>query len=76
MANERHESTVHRTEDAADDFEALSKEHRPGLLREFWDFLAYNKKWWLLPIVITILLVGLLALVGGGAAAPFVYTLF
>ena len=62
--------------DAANDFEAFSSEERPGLLREFWDFLAHNKKWWLLPIVITLLLVGILALVGSGAAAPFIYTLF
>ncbi len=73
MNSERREST--RTGDAANDFDALSGEERPGL-RESWDFLAHNKKWWLLPIVITLLLVGILALVGSGAAAPFIYALF
>ena len=47
-----------------------------GLLREYLDFLAHNKKWWLLPIVLALLCVGLLILFGGSAAAPFIYTLF
>ena len=47
-----------------------------GVLREFWDFLRYNKKWWLLPIIIVLLLVGVLIILGGTAAAPFIYTLF
>jgi hypothetical protein len=47
-----------------------------GILREFWYFLRQNKKWWLLPILLVILLVGLLMVLGGTAAAPFIYTLF
>jgi len=49
---------------------------RTGFLREFWDFLRANKKWWLLPIVAVLLAVGLLVTLGGTAAAPFIYTLF
>ncbi len=49
---------------------------RYSLLGEFIDFLKDNKKWWLLPIVAVLVLVGLLMFVGGGAAAPFIYTLF
>ncbi|MCY4078101.1 MAG: DUF5989 family protein [Acidobacteria bacterium] len=45
-------------------------------MAELWDFLATNKKWWLTPIVIVLLLVGTLILVSGTAAAPFIYTLF
>ena len=48
----------------------------PKLVTEFWDFLKHNKKWWLAPIVISILGLGLLVLLGGSAAAPFIYTLF
>ena len=47
----------------------------PGLAREFWDFLKVNKKWWLGPIVVTLLLVSFLLIVGG-SAAPFIYALF
>jgi hypothetical protein len=48
----------------------------PGLLSEFSAFLLCNKKWWLAPILVALLIVGLLILAGGTAAAPFIYTLF
>ena len=58
------------------DFEAEAEAARPGLLAELWEFMATNKKWWLTPIVLVLLLVGALILMSGSAAAPFVYTLF
>jgi len=53
----------------------LSAESDPGIVSEFIDFLKYNKKWWLLPILIVMGLVGLIALLPAGAT-PFIYTLF
>ena len=42
-----------------------------------WDFLKVRKKWWLAPIVVMLLLLGLLiVLTQGSAVAPFIYTLF
>jgi hypothetical protein len=55
---------------------ATSGQSGTSLLREFWDFLRYNKKWWLLPLLLVLLLFGLLLLISGTAAAPFIYTLF
>jgi hypothetical protein len=47
------------------------------VLSEFWEFMRENKKYWLAPIVIVLLLVGFLLVVAKGSAiAPFVYTLF
>ncbi|MEE8129320.1 MAG: DUF5989 family protein [Vicinamibacterales bacterium] len=47
------------------------------VLGEFWEFLRFNKKYWLLPIVLMLVLVGLLlVLAQGSAVAPFIYTLF
>jgi hypothetical protein len=63
-------------ENRSNDFEELAAGRRGGLLAEFWDFLKYNKKWWLMPIIIVILCMGLLVLLSGSAAAPFIYTLF
>lgn len=57
-------------------FEQAATEKQLSIVQEFWLFLKENKKWWLLPIVIVLGLVGLLAILGGGAAAPFIYTLF
>ena len=47
-----------------------------AILKELWDFLKVRKKWWLTPIVIVMLLVGVLIILSGTAAAPFIYTLF
>jgi len=55
--------------------EEMSEQHDPGIVAEFIDFLKYNKKWWLLPILLVMALVGMVALLPAGAA-PFIYTLF
>ena len=48
-----------------------------SLLRELWAFMRVRKKWWLLPIIIVMLLVGsLLVFAQGSALAPFIYTIF
>lgn len=44
---------------------------------EFLQFLKHRKKWWLIPIVVVLVLLGvLLVLSEGSVLAPFVYTLF
>ena len=58
------------------DFAKEAEKESVGLVREFGTFLRENKKWWLLPIVITLLLVGVLIVLGGTALAPFIYPLF
>ncbi|HKW01024.1 MAG TPA: DUF5989 family protein [Vicinamibacterales bacterium] len=59
------------------DFEQAARSQKPaGMAAEFWLFLKNNKKWWLIPIVVIVLAFGLLVLLSGTAAAPFIYTLF
>ena len=60
----------------SNDFAAEAAKPKTGLAAEFVQFLRDNKKWWLAPIVLSILGLGLLVLLGGTAAAPFIYTLF
>jgi len=59
-----------------DEFLARASGKQTGLVSELIGFLKANKKWWLAPIIISILLLGLLVVLGGTAAAPFIYTLF
>jgi hypothetical protein len=59
-----------------DYFAKQAEQERSGLIKEFWLFLRHTKKWWLTPIILILLLVGLLAVLGGTAAAPLIYTLF
>ena len=48
----------------------------PGMVREFWDFLRGQKKLWMLPILIVLVMIAALVMLSGTAAAPFIYTLF
>ncbi len=46
-------------------------------IMELWDFMKERKKFWLLPIIVTLMLLGsLIVLTQGSAVAPFIYTLF
>ena len=48
-----------------------------GLIREIWAFMKVRKKWWLLPIILVMVMVGsLLVFAQGSALAPFIYTIF
>jgi len=60
----------------ASDFSSVAGQARPSLAREFVEFLGANKKWWLAPILLAVLAIGALVVLGGSAAAPFIYTLF
>jgi hypothetical protein len=48
-----------------------------SFISELWQFLKARKKFWMLPILVILLLVGgLLVIAQGTAVAPFIYTLF
>jgi hypothetical protein len=50
---------------------------RPSLIRELWQFMRVRKKFWLLPLIVLMLLVGgLLVFAQGSVLAPFIYTIF
>lgn len=59
-----------------DEFSRQAEEPSAGLLTELWDLLRYNKKWWLVPIFIAVLLGSLLVFLSSTVLAPFIYTLF
>lgn len=58
------------------DFASQAESRSPGVFRELIDFVRHSKKWWLIPILIALLLMGLLVVLSGSVAAPFIYTLF
>ncbi len=48
-----------------------------SLLKDFFQFLIERKKWWLIPAIVTLLLIGgLLIMAEGSVLAPFIYTIF
>lgn len=57
-------------------FESTAAQGDQRLFLEYIRFLSRNKKYWLIPIVAVLLLIGLLAMLGGSSAGAFIYTLF
>jgi hypothetical protein len=46
-------------------------------IQDLWNFIMARKKWWLVPLVLVLLLIGLLTLVAeSSAVGSFIYTLF
>jgi hypothetical protein len=59
-----------------ENFASAATRPQPGFLVETWQFLSTTKKWWLTPIIVVLVAVGVLIALAGTAAAPFIYTLF
>ena len=57
-------------------FEQAGKTTRPGVVGEFLLFIRENRKFWMIPLLSALALLGLLVVLGETAAAPFIYTLF
>jgi H+/Cl- antiporter ClcA len=58
-------------------FEEIARHDRAGsFIGELWAMLTQKKKYWLIPIVVVLLMLGVLVFLSGTAAAPFIYTLF
>jgi len=66
-----------RTRDEeAREFQEAAKTRSGHLAGEVWAFLRENRKWWLLPLIVVLVLVGALVVLSTTAVAPFLYTLF
>ena len=59
-----------------DDLESLSRAGKQGFVSELFGLLRDNKKWWLTPSLVVLVLVAILVILGGTGAAPFIYTVF
>ncbi|MDC0156991.1 DUF5989 family protein [Verrucomicrobia bacterium] len=58
------------------EFKDLKTKSNRGLLSELWRMFMDNKKYWMIPLVLILLLMGLIVILGGSSSAPFIYTLF
>jgi hypothetical protein len=65
------------TDEPMSDLErAALEEQTSSVWAELGMLLWENKSWWLMPVVIALGLLGVVIVLGGSAAAPFIYTLF
>ena len=60
----------------AEDFAQQAEQASRSLPRELWDLLRYNKKWWLTPIILVLLLVTVFLILASTSLAPFIYPFF
>jgi hypothetical protein len=58
------------------EFEKAGRGKSTSILGEFFYFLKTNKKYWMIPILLALVILGTLIILGSTAAAPFIYTLF
>ena len=56
-----------------DNFLADADASQVGLVAEFVDFLKYNKKWWMTPILLVLALIAVLVVISATGGAPFLY---
>ena len=63
-------------ENRKDEFEKAGQQKQLSLVEELFLFVKENKKWWLIPILLVLAVVGVLVVLGSTGAAPFIYTLF
>jgi len=57
-------------------FEQAAQQRAPNVIVEFMDFLLHNKKWWLIPIILVLLVFSVFIALTSSALAPFIYVLF
>lgn len=57
-------------------FAQQAEKHSPGIVREFMQYLAENRKWWLIPILLAVGLIAVLVALSSTAVAPLIYPLF
>jgi Family of unknown function (DUF5989) len=61
----------------SDDFNEIARSRREGsFVQELFAMLRQQRKYWLMPLILVLLLLGLLITLSGTAVAPFIYTLF
>ncbi|MCC7084071.1 MAG: hypothetical protein IT427_03580 [Pirellulales bacterium] len=64
------------SQQSAKEFEQQAASSTPSMVREILAFLGQTKKWWLTPVVLMLLFLGVILVLGASGAAPFIYTLF
>ncbi len=59
-----------------EEFESLAQQPPSGLVRDFIDFLRTNKRWWLAPLLVVLVILSVMIMVTNTAVGPFIYVLF
>ncbi len=69
-------ANTNESTDQATEFEELGRMEQTSQVSDFLYFFKQSRKWWLLPVIVMLAVLGAIAMFSGSAAAPFIYTLF
>ena len=69
-------ANTNETTDQPAEFEELGRMEQTSQVSDFLYFFKQSRKWWLLPVIALLAVLGAIAMFSGSAAAPFIYTLF
>ncbi len=62
--------------DRSEQFARQAEQSSPGLFREYLSWLRHTRKWWMAPILLTLLVIGFLVMANASGVGPLLYTLF
>jgi len=62
--------------DSGNQFAQQGQEQRTGLLADFIYLLKNNRKWWMLPLILVLIVFGIFMVLSSSGVAPFIYTVF
>ena len=65
-----------KSSDTATQFAREAEQTPPGLLKEYWHFLRHSKKWYMIPTIVLLLLLGLLVALSASGLMPFIYAIW
>ena len=58
------------------DFEDAAAERRPQVPSDSWSFVCRNERWWMIPMIVILMLLGFVVLLGSSGVGAFIYPLF
>jgi hypothetical protein len=68
--------SVDKSSDTGERFARDAEQAPPGLLKEYWHFLRYSKRWYMIPTIILLLLLALLVALSASGLMPFIYAIW
>ncbi|MHC4116819.1 MAG: DUF5989 family protein [Planctomycetota bacterium] len=68
--------SLENSSDTGKQFARDADQAPPGLLKEYWHFLRHSKKWYMIPTIILLLVLGLLVALSASGLMPFIYAIW
>jgi hypothetical protein len=65
-----------KSSDTKEQFAREAEQAPAGLLNEYWHFLRHSKKWYMIPTIVLLLLLGLLVALSASGLMPFIYAIW